>query len=182
MPTEIAKLVLDVLKLAPRYLIALGVIAGFLLFADDNIVQTIGLTEIIKKYRSAFGLVLVGSSGLFIVSLAADALNFYKKFRNKGKARNRITSRLAQLTEDEKQILRYYLANNTRANYLRVDDGTVQGLASAGIIYRSAKIGDIIDGFAYNIGDFAWDYLHTYPQLLEGHTDTYRTDKRIGRY
>ena len=87
-------------------------------------------------------------------------------------------ARLHRLTEDEKQILRFYFAKGTKANVLRFDDGVVQGLASAGIIYMSAPIGNMFEGFAYNISDFAWDYLHEHKELLAGTTNTSRTDKR----
>ena len=89
-----------------------------------------------------------------------------------------MTKRLHSLTEDEKQILRFYIAENTRANTLRIEDGVVQGLISDRIIYQSASLGSILDGFAHNINDFAWDYLHVNPHLLEGTTNTCRTDKR----
>jgi hypothetical protein len=36
MLNEVAKTFLEFLKLAPRYLIALGVMAGFLLFMDEK--------------------------------------------------------------------------------------------------------------------------------------------------
>ena len=89
-----------------------------------------------------------------------------------------MTERLNRLTEDEKQILRFYLAENTRANMLRIEDGVVQGLKADGIIFQSASLGNVLEGFAHNISDFAWDYLHINPHLLDGTTNTYRTDKR----
>jgi hypothetical protein len=71
-----------------------------------------------------------------------------------------------------------YFAKNTRANTLRVDDGVVQGLVADGLIHRSASIGNMLEGFAHNITDLVWDYIHVHPELLEGTTNTYRTDKR----
>jgi len=74
--------------------------------------------------------------------------------------------------------LRYYFAKNTRANMLKINDGVVQGLVADHIIYRSASMGDILEGFAHNITDFVWDYIHTNPKVLQGTTNFYRTDKR----
>lgn len=87
-------------------------------------------------------------------------------------------TKLEGLTEGEKQILRYYFAEGTRANTLRIDDGVVQELVACRILYRSSSVGDMLEGFAHNISDFAWDYIHSNPQVLEGTTNTYRTDKR----
>jgi hypothetical protein len=92
-----------------------------------------------------------------------------------------IIDKLNSLTEDEKQILRYYIAKDTRTNVLRVDDGVVQGLVAAGIIYRSANVGNILEGFAHNITDLAWDYLYVHRDVLQGTTDLYRTDTRRER-
>ena len=61
---------------------------------------------------------------------------------------------------------------------LRIEDGVVQGLKSDRIIYQSASLGNVLEGFAHNINDFAWDSLHANPDLLEGTTNKYRTDKR----
>jgi hypothetical protein len=105
-------------------------------------------------------------------------LGLITKWKNKRAVFNHITARLNRLTEDEKQILRYYFAKQTRANNLRVDDGTVQGLVADGIIYRSASLGTMYGGFAHNISDIAWDYLIMNPNLLEGETNFYRTDKK----
>lgn len=93
-----------------------------------------------------------------------------------------MSERLDSLTEDEKQILRFYIAEQTKSNVLRIDDGIVQGLVSTGIIYRAASVGNMLEGFSYNLSDFAWNYLSVYPHLLEGTTNTYRTDKRKRRY
>jgi hypothetical protein len=60
---------------------------------------------------------------------------------------------------------------------LKVNDGVVQGLVADHIIYRTTSIGTLLEGFAHNITDFAWDYIHANPQVLQGTTNFYRTDK-----
>ncbi|WP_459722168.1 superinfection exclusion B family protein [Sideroxyarcus sp. TK5] len=175
---EIAKTFLEFLKLAPRYLIALGVMAAILLFPSRQFLEQIGVAEFAQNNRAVLGLTLVVTVSLFIVSVAADVIDLIKKWRRRRNLYRRITDRLHSLTEDEKQILRFYLAENTRANMLRIEDGVVQGLKADGIIFQSASLGNVLEGFAHNISDFAWDYLHVHPHLLEGTTNTYRTDKR----
>jgi hypothetical protein len=178
MISEIAKTFLEFLKLAPRYFIALGVIAAFLLFTDEKILKFIGVFEFAQNNRPMLGLVLVVSVALFVVSVAADAGALVKGWWHKRKFYLRMTERLNRLTEDEKQILRFYLAKNTRANMLRIEDGVVQGLKADGIIFQSASLGNVLEGFAHNISDFAWNYLQVNSHLLDGTTNTYRTDKR----
>lgn len=175
---DIAKTFLEFLRLAPRYLVALGVMAAVLLFPERQFLERIGVAEFAENNRPLLGLTLIVTSALFAATVAAEALAFVKAWRVRQRGYRRITERLQCLTEDEKQILRYYIAENTRANTLRIDDGVVQGLRANGIIRRSASMGNALEGFAHNISDFAWDYLHEHPHLLEGTTDTYRTDKR----
>lgn len=177
-PSEIAKTLLEILKLAPRYLVAFGVVSAFLLFVDEKLLKFIGVFEFAQNNRSMLGLTLIVTVALFVVSVAADAIAFVKGMWRKRKIYRRITERLNRLTEDEKQILRFYVEKKTRANVLRYDDGVVQSLVSDRIIYQSASLGNVLEGFAHNISDFAWDYLHVHPHLLDGTTNTFRTDKR----
>lgn len=178
MISEIAKTFLEFLKLAPRYLIALGIMASFLLFIDEKLLKFIGVFEFAQSNRPLLGLALVVTVALFAVSASADILSLVTGWWGKRRFYRHITDRLNRLTEDEKQILRFYIAMNTRANMLRIEDGVVQGLKSDCIIYQSASLGNLLEGFAHNINDHAWDYLHAHPQLLNGNTNTYRTDRR----
>jgi len=176
--SEIAKSVLEFLKLAPRYLIALGIFAAFLLFSPESLLKHLGVFDFTQNNRPWLGIIFIASVALFGVSICADILNWIKRWWWRRKEFQRITKRLHRLTEDEKQILRFYIAENTRANTLSIEDGIVQELVAERIIFRSASVGNMLEGFAHNISDIAWDYLHLYPQLLEGNTNTYRTDKR----
>lgn len=177
---EAAKIFLEFLKLAPRYLIALGAMAAFMLFADEKFLKLIGVFEFAQNNRPVLGLTLVVSVALFVVSAADDLVGFARRWWLRRRRYFRIAERLQRLTEDEKQILRYYIAENTRANTLRIDDGIVQGLKANGIIHLSASMGNVLEGFAHNIDDFAWDYLQVHQYLLDGTTNIYRTDKRPG--
>jgi hypothetical protein len=176
--TEAAKIFLEFLKLAPRYLIALGVMAAVLLFTSEKFLKLIGVFEFAQDNRSILGLILVVTVSLFAVSIVAEGIFFIKGWWLKRVFCRRVIDRLNSLNEDEKQILRFYIGKQTRANVLRYDDGIVQGLVSDGIIYQSTSIGNMIEGFAYNINDFTWDYLNVHQHLLNGTTNTARTDKR----
>ncbi|MGB6054623.1 MAG: super-infection exclusion protein B [Burkholderiaceae bacterium] len=182
MTAEIVKALLELLKLAPRYFVAFGVVAGVLLYADEQLLQHLGVAQFAKDNRSVMGLALLGSIALLLVGVCIRAGALVDTWRRKRKFQQRMTERLHALTEDEKQILRFYIGQETRSNTLRIDDGVVQGLVAARIIYRAAAQGSIIEGFAHNISDFAWQYLNEYPDLLDGSTDIARTDRHISLY
>jgi len=178
MTAEILKALLELLKLTPRYLVAFGAAAAFLLFSSADLLKKFGVLKFAEDYRPWLGLTLIVSAILFVVSIAIDVYGWIQRKRQGTQFREHGAKRLNSLTEEEKQILRFYVAKQSKTNVLRVDDGIVQGLVGAGIICRSAPIGDMLEGFAHNISDFAWEYLHEHPEVLAGTTNFYRTDKR----
>lgn len=175
--TEIATTVLEVLKLAPRYLAAVAVVCGVLVFANQTALDGLGLREFTENNRHWIGLAFLASAAVALLDGAKEVAGWVRTQVATAKLRQKRLDRLHSLTEEEKQILRYYFAKQTRTNSLRIQDGIVQGLVAAGIIHQSASLGDLHSGFSYNISEFAWDYLNTNPKILEGVTTTYRTDK-----
>lgn len=175
---ELTKSALEFLKLAPRYLIAVALISGVLLFLSESWLERIGLDVFAKVNRQWLGLTFLISITLWGVAVISDCWGWFSNKLFQRKYEQHIIRKLHELTEDEKQILRYYVAKNTRANMLKVDDGVVQGLVADHIIYRSASMGNILEGFAHNITDFVWDYIHANLDVLQGTTNFYRTDKR----
>ncbi|KTS98349.1 superinfection exclusion B family protein [Pseudomonas parafulva] len=179
MLADFLKFFLELLKLAPRYFVAFGITAAGLIFMPPDWLERLGLENFVVQNKQWLGLVLLISTMLWTVFIVASGCNALKRWIHRRRSCARTIRRLQSLTEGEKEILRYYLALGTRTNVLKVDDGVVQGLVSKGIIYRAASMGDLIEGFAHNITDLAWDYLHLHPEVLEGDNNRYRTDKRL---
>lgn len=174
---DVWKGVVEFLKLAPRYLVAIALGAGLLVFLPDRIQHTLGLDGVVQSYRGWFGVALVVSLSTLGVWAALVPINAIRLARQKAKLRERMLARLHNLTEGEKQILRYYFAKDSRSNRLKIDDGTVNGLVMSGVIYVAARQGSILSGFDHNISDEAWECLAENPGLLEGSTNFYRTDR-----
>lgn len=157
---------------------AVALICGILLFSPEAFIQKIGVDTFASSNRQWLGLTFLVSGVLWGVYVAATCRSWIADGFSKRRLRRQIIQKLSSLTEGEKQILRYYYAEDTRANVLDIGDGVVQGLVANRIIYRSASVGSLVEGFAHNITDVAWEYIFTNPQVLEGTTNTYRTDKR----
>ena len=181
MSDDYLKTFLEFLKLAPRYLISLGLIAALLIFVPDKWLKLLSVYDFAQHYRSWLAMLLIISGVLFTVDRSEKISHWMRNRIQARKIKKRQLQRLNSLTEDEKQILRFYLAKETRTNYLSLDDGVVQGLVSAGIIYRNATIGNPLE-FAHNIAEFAWEYLHENEAILDGMTNLMRTDKREKRW
>jgi hypothetical protein len=165
------------LQLAPRYLAVVALASGVYLFSPGEWLAKLGLDDLDKQYRPYVGGAFLISGGVVVVEMARRAALFAWACINVLGMKRKAIERLHALTEDEKQILRYYIAQDTRASSLRIDDGVVQGLVAARLIYRSSRVGDISGAFSHNIQDFAWEYLQKHPDLLVGSTNTCRTDR-----
>jgi len=174
---DVWKGLVERLKLAPRYLVAIALGAGLLVFLPERIQHTLGLDGVVQSYRGWFGVALIVSLSTLAVWMVLVPINAWRERRLKAKLRERMLSRLHNLTEGEKQILRYYFAKDSRSNRLKIDDGTVNGLVMAGVIYRAASQGSLLSGFDHNISDEAWECIMDNPELLNGSTNFYRTDR-----
>jgi len=171
-----------ILQLAPRYLAVIAIACGVYLFAPAEWIAKIGLDNLDEKYRPYIGGAFLISTGVTIVGVASWIGVFGFAFARAGGIKRKAIKRLHSLTENEKQILRFYIAKQTKSNTLRFDDGVVQGLVSANIIYRSTDFGNMVEGFSYNIQDFAWERLNENPNLLIGTTTVARTDERTDHW
>jgi hypothetical protein len=176
MSTDYAKTILEILKLAPRYLVSLGIVSAFFLFSPDKWLKEFGVYDFAQHYRAYFFCVFILTSVLFGVDRAIAIFGWICRKMLVSKFTQRRLQRLHRLTEDEKQILRFYFAKQTRSNVLRIDDGVVNGLAADGVIFRSANVSGGRMAFAHNISDEAWDYICHNQTLLDGTTNTYRSD------
>lgn len=177
MSTELFKHILEALKLAPKYLVAVGIVLTFLLFGPRELLQALGVQDVAKDYRSVVGVGLLLCGAILGVGVVQTVYAPLRRIFKRWQFRRHIFQRLKRLTEDEKQILRFYIANQSRSNKLRFDDGIVQGLANDRIIFRASSIGSLVDGFAFNINNVAWDVLNKDQTLLDGTTNTWRTDQ-----
>jgi len=182
MTFDLVKSAVDVVKLIPRYAAPLAVCLGAVLLLPADVLQLVGIGQIAEDHRTAMGLVFVFCCCVLVFSGFGALQVVVKTWWYRFKAKRKIAHRLARLNEDEKQILRFYVQYQTRTNRLRVDDGVVQGLVSARIIFLATELGSLLDGFDHNISQVAWDVLNKDPSLLEGTTNTYRTDKRDRGY
>lgn len=156
---------LDWIKLSPRHLAALAIASGFLLFARDKWLETIGLSEFAPKYKAYIGIIFLLACAL----LASQILSWlYLRVSERRKWARKIknaTKHLNSLTEEEKGMLRGYIESSSRTQYLPIGSGVVRGLEWDMILIQASDIGDLED-WPYNIQPWAWDYLHKHPEIL----------------
>lgn len=177
--SDVFKFILDLLKLSPRYFAAGACVCWAVLFAPERVLSRLGLLDFANHHRNVVGLVFLVCTALTALAVLGWGMQFMAAFALDLHAQKRCLERLKRLTEEEKQILRHYIWGQTKSNTLRFDDGVVQGLVAENIIFQASSMGNVLEGFAYNISDTAWKYLNKHPALLRGETDSVRCDKRI---
>ena len=142
-------------------------IVGLTLWGPDRFVTGLGLQEFIDDYRMWIGvgfLVLLGIAlPRALESVRQQALQWW---RSRSWLRD-AEKRLHDLTDDEKQVLKGYIDDNSRTQNLKLNDGVISGLALASVIYRASQLSVGSTFFPYNIEPWAWDYLRKHPELLD---------------
>lgn len=148
--------------------VALFVLLGAcgLLMLPQPVAEGVGLYEVVSKHRPLVG--GLGFAGLVLLTTVGTLATCTRVSAwLKRRTRLRIMrARLGRLTPDEKRVLKPFLDGNTRSRRLPIDDGTVAELASVGVLIRLTTVGDMYDGFAFNLQPWAWTYLNERPDLV----------------
>lgn len=155
---DVSKLI-EWIKLSPKYLFAIAIICGFLLFAPTDWMEMLGLGTFIEAARPWVGIIFVVSAVLFAVNIIFDGWALGNSFFTSRSKRKKQIDRLHKLTSEEKEILLGFILGQTKTQYLGYGDGVVNGLEAATIIYRSSNVGDV-DRWSYNIQPWVWDILN----------------------
>jgi hypothetical protein len=174
---EWLNIVQSFIKLAPRYIVVIGIVAFTILFIDERILVTLGLLDFKNNFRQWIALTALIGIGFIVIDFIVWCWKRTVHIAINLKMRQDIKRYLRGLTEEEKEILRFYISQQTRTNSLSPDDGVVNGLEHAGIIYQATFYGSILNGHPFNITPHAWGYLNKNKFLLEGKTSNQRTDK-----
>lgn len=164
---NIADTILGWIKLSPKYILPLFVLTASLLFLPTTYLARFGIDVLVASYRMWIGLVCLSSFSLLI-----SHFGFWIKDKLIASKRTRQFLKLAKaslhnLTPAEKAVLAEFILLQTKSMNLDFQSGVTNGLEHARIIYRSASVGSLLDGFAYNLQPWAWEELNKHPELLE---------------
>jgi hypothetical protein len=152
-------------KIPAAFLVAIVSVLAFILFLPIEIAKTLAVDGFRERYR-----VNLGPAFLLTVAFCiARTFIFLKQAYNKRQNLRRHQQMLHALTPEEKGYLVPYIERQQNSVYVDMKDGIMGGLVAKGIAYRASNMGDIYDGFAYNLQPWARSYLEQDPQLLDGH-------------
>ena len=139
------------LKEVPTKLIlVLLVTSSLLLFAPDNWISNLNLTEFIGKFGKYLGITFIVCTGFMTITL----ISYFTKLINRKlysfKLNRLIIESVLELDFHEKALLREFYINGKGTLQLPMNNETVVGLINKGIIYQAAPNGFVyIDGAYY---------------------------------
>jgi hypothetical protein len=154
--------------LSAKHFLALALVSGYITFAPDQWLGQLGLRDFRLQQRQWISLAFLVSVAL-TVTYATSALT--SKIRKTLAHRNRMLAQrefLANLGEDEKEVLRMFLSSGHQTHEFRIDDGAVNSLAMKGFLFRPGQMTSNLDRIPYGIQLWVLLYLRKNPQLLHG--------------
>jgi len=152
------KNVIDWVKLSPKYLIPFSLVSGFLIFADEETLDTFGLSLIVNNFRPWIAVIFLISSALIASNLIVWFRGFIAKKITQYRKVIMRRKKLKNLSPDEKMIVLRYLLQNTHTQRFPFNDGRLAELIAYQVIYESSNLGNL-DSWPYNIQPWAWNYL-----------------------
>lgn len=162
---------IDILKLPLRYIVFLVIVlliaTSILLFSPEIFLTTLGLDQLVINYKMWIGLLFTVSLSIILLMVVFAVFLKLNERINECRRQKLLRERLFKLTEEEKEILSYYIDNQTKSQNLSYTYGVVKSLERNLIIYRASTLSAYGDSFAYNIQPWAWDYLNKNPKLLK---------------
>lgn len=157
---------LDWIKLPTKTLAALCIVSGILIFSGEGTLDNFGLKVLVSEYRAYLGVAFLLTLALTLVNSISAAWKFIYPWIAEAYWIRAGRKRLQNLNPTEKQILSYYIQNQTRSQNLPIQNGTVSALQKEKIIIRGSSLGTM-HGFDYIMQPWAWEYLNEHPELLE---------------
>ncbi|MCA0973108.1 superinfection exclusion B family protein [Halomonas denitrificans] len=147
------------------FLVAIVTVLGLILFLPEEYAKIVAVDGFRNEYR-----VYLGPAFLLTLSFCvARVFIFIMQGQAQRKALKARLQSLRNLTPEEKGYLVPYIEGQQNSVYVGMEDGVMSGLRAKGITYLAANMGDMLNGFAFNLQPWAREYLESNPHLLDGH-------------
>mgnify|MGYP001944785185 CR=1 FL=1 len=161
---EHLKNLFDLTKLPAKFFFLFAVISGFILFADESILQKIHLDKLNESYGWIVGLIFIASSGLVIVNFTIWLFKYLRTKLKIIKLKKGFKERLKNLDIHEKSVIREFLINQQTSIEMPIDDPVVSGLLKKRIIVINKQLGNafMMTGSytSVSINEYAEKYLN----------------------
>lgn len=152
-------------KIPAAFLVAIVTVLGLILFLPEEYAQAVAVEGFRNEYRVYLGPTLL----LTLSFCVARVFIFIMQGHAQRKALKARQQSLHKLTPEERGYLVPYIEGQQNSVYVGMEDGVMSGLRAKGITYLAANMGDMLNGFAFNLQPWAREYLESNPHLLDGY-------------
>lgn len=139
---EHLKNLFDLTKLPAKFFFLFAVLSGFILFADNALLEKIHLDKLNETYGWIVGLVFIASSGLVVVNFIIWLFKYIRTQFKIRKIKKGFRERLKSLDFHEKSVLREFLINQQTSIEMPIDDPVVSGLLKKRILVINKQFGN----------------------------------------
>lgn len=161
---EHLKNLFDLTKLPAKFFFLFAVISGFILFADNTILEKVHLDKLNETFGWIVGLVFIASTGLVIVNFIIWLFKYVRTQFKIRKIKYSFKERLKNLDLHEQSVIREFLINQQTSIEMPIDDPVVSGLLKKRILVINKQLGN---GFmmtgsytSVSINEYAEKYLN----------------------
>lgn len=159
----------------PVVFAGVAIACGVLLFGGSGFVEALGLIQFREENRAHLGWGFVLSSSILLSQLLFKTAKILQvkiqEYRDANGKEARLAaqiSQLSKLTPDEKAYLLPYVRDQKASQTFPLDDGIRGSLEVKGIISQASEMGNLVDGWAYNLEPWARQHLESNMHLLDG--------------
>lgn len=173
---------LDVKKVPTTLLLVLLFSSGVLLFAPEEFLSQLNLTEFKEEYGKYIGITFIVTSAFLSVAVFSLAFQVLRKTIWKSGFKRKIEESIRTLDPHEKALLREFFIHRKKTLDLPAFNETVIGLQNKGVINQMSSNGLVyVHGayFSYCISDYAYRFLSS--QILDLPDDPNPTESDIRR-
>lgn len=164
--------IIDYIRKVPvAFLVAILVTFGLVLFVPDKYAQILAIDTFRTQYRIYLGPAFLLLLTLFTARLYTQLAQRYTEL----KVIQERQKTLHYLTPEEKSYLAEFIYGELNSIYVGMEDGVMAGLRQKGITYLASNVGNVLDGFAFNLQPWARQYLQDNKHLLNGQAGGPRT-------
>lgn len=155
------------IKLSPKYWLAIALVATSLVVLPDVVTDTLGVTQFVDAFRMWIGFICILSYGLLLTHGLYASKDIIRKWWQQRRLLQLGRESLRTLSPPEKIMLADYVISQTKCMKQAYQDGIVQELQRANILYQASNLGNLMEGFAFNLQPWAWEELQSHPEILE---------------
>lgn len=152
----------DLHKLPTRYVGLVAIVTGALLFSPAWFLDRLHLSTIPAPYGALVGVAFLVSFGMVVTNFVGYLFDAFKRRGWSKKRQSIIKEALTQLDPIEQAILREFMLTGVSTLKIPMDNPSVVGLESKGILERVGRYGNYsVDGmmFPYRISAIANELL-----------------------